>query len=71
MNVALFKYFMAKNGDTNKSLASALNIHETTLSNKLNSPAQNFSRSEIAAIAERWNLGKNDFLDIFFDSKIA
>lgn len=71
MNKALFRSFMALNGDTNKSLAKFLGKSEQTVCNKINENGTEFTQGEIAAISKRYNFTAEQIKDIFFDSKVS
>lgn len=56
---------MMRFGDTNDSLASALKIHPSTLSDKKNGKAE-FTKKEIKDIAIRYSLSPERVWEIFF-----
>ena len=64
MDRAIFKSVMALHGDTQRSLAEALEIAELTLSKKLNEKNE-FTQSEIKAIKNRYSLTPEEVDDIF------
>ena len=66
MNKSALKARMVINDDTGISLSKALNISETTLSDKLNEKTE-FTRSEIAKIKSRYKLSAEDIDNIFFN----
>ena len=65
-NVNLLKSAMAKVGDTAfvECLIMLLDVSRSTASNKLNGKRE-FKQSEIAKIAERYNLSPEDIKQIF------
>lgn len=67
MNSKLFRSFMVLNNDTNKTLASYLNISEQSVCNKINENGTEFKQGEIAMIKERYNLTAEQLRDIFFN----
>lgn len=67
MNKHLFNYHMAKNGDTQKSLSIALGITAASVSHKISGVKGDFTRKEIAFLADRWHLSGNDVKDIFLN----
>ena len=64
MDRARFKSVMALHGDTQRSLAKALEIAELTLSKKLNEKNE-FTQSEIKAIKNRYSLTPEEVDAIF------
>jgi antitoxin component HigA of HigAB toxin-antitoxin module len=67
MNKAMLRSVMALHGDTNKDLAVCIGKTEQSVSNKINENGTEFTQSEIAAIAERYNLTAEQIRLIFFD----
>ena len=61
----LLRSFMAKYGDTNDTLAQALNISYGAFSQKINGHRP-FTQTEIKATIERYNLDADDVQKIFF-----
>ena len=66
MDVLLFKYLAAKNGDTMRDVAKAINVSATTISNRLTNKRGDFSRGDIAKFKARWKLTPQDIDAIFF-----
>ena len=57
MNIALFKYYMAKNRETMSTLAVALGKCKATVSNCVNGNNNSeFNRADIQVLKERWKL---------------
>ena len=65
VNKNLLKSKMVLNNDSNKTLASKLNITEGSMSNKINSKNK-FTPEEMNFIREDYNLTDVEFIDIFF-----
>ncbi len=65
MNKALLRSLMVLHGDTNKSLANYLGISEQSTCNKINENGTEFTRSQIKAIARRYNMSA-DLVDLVF-----
>ena len=66
MNKELLRYFMAKHGDTNNSLAEVLGISTVSVSSKMNEKGTEFKQGEIAKIKDRYNLSADQVESIFF-----
>lgn len=67
MNAKLLKSKMVLFGDTNTTLAAALNISTTRLSAKINETnGAEFNQSEIKIIKERYDLTNDEVILIFF-----
>ena len=64
MDRARFKSVMVLHGDTQRTLAEALEMAELTLSKKLNEKNE-FTQSEIKAIKNRYNLTPDEVDAIF------
>lgn len=64
MDKELLKYHIAKNGDTVEALAAFLGLHITTLYKKIRGETD-FSRKQVARIAERYNLSDALVIEIF------
>lgn len=67
MDVALFKYYAAKNGDKMRDIAKSLNKSTTTVSCNLNSNKGDFRRVDIAKLKKRWQLTPEQIDKIFFN----
>ena len=70
MNKYEFRAEMARHGDSNLSLAKALNISAVSLSKKINSKV-GFKQGEIAFIIERYQLSPDDIDRIFFAQTVS
>ena len=68
VNKNLLKSKMVLNNDSNKTLASKLNITEGSMSNKINSKNK-FTPEEMNFIREDYNLTDVEFIDMFFKNK--
>lgn len=66
MNKRAFRACMVYNGDNRDTLATALEVGKTTISNKLRG-ATDFKLNEICILRKRWNLTNEKLLEIFFD----
>ncbi|WP_302529786.1 hypothetical protein [Phascolarctobacterium succinatutens] len=66
MDVLLFKYLAAKNGDAMRDVARALKVSTATISNRLTNKRGDFSRGDIAKLKARWKLTPQDIDAIFF-----
>lgn len=71
MNTAMLRSVMALHGDTNKDLASLLNITEQSVSSKINENGTEFKQGEIAKIATKYNLTPEQIATIFFGEKVS
>ena len=67
MNKNHFKSVMALYGDTQKTVAAALNVSEQTIGDKING-LSDFKQSEIKILIDRWNLTPAQVDEIFFNS---
>lgn len=61
---------MVLHGDTQRTLAEALEIAELTLSKKLNEKNE-FTQSEIKAIKNRYRLNPDEVDAIFFKASVS
>ena len=68
VNKNLLKSKMILNNDSNKTLASKLNITEGSMSNKINSKNK-FTPEEMNFIREDYNLTDVEFINMFFKNK--
>lgn len=66
MNPDFLKAFMRMHGDSHDDLAKLLNIHPKTLYKKMGNKKQEFTQSEIAFIADRYQLTADDIKMTFF-----
>ena len=71
MNYRMLKGLMLLNGDTAQDLADALNIHRSTLSSKMHESGTAFTKEEMTAIKNRYNLDAKQFYEIFFDREVS
>lgn len=65
MNKNAFRAVMIYHGDTQRTVADALNISDQTVSDKING-VSDFKQSEIKTLIERWKLTPEQVDDIFF-----
>lgn len=65
MNKRAFKSVMVYHGDTQKDVATALDITEQTVGNKLNG-LSDFKQSEIKILIDRYNLTPAQVDEMFF-----
>jgi DNA-binding XRE family transcriptional regulator len=69
MNKNELRAVMITHGDTYETLADALGIYASTLSNKINTKnGIGFNQPEIIAIKNRYNLTADQIDHIFFES---
>lgn len=68
MNKNHFKSIMVLNGDTQKTVADALNVSEQTVGDKVNG-ISDFKQSEIKVLINRWNLTPSQVDEIFFNGE--
>lgn len=61
--------WMARNGDTNQTLARALGISAPSFSKKINA-VHDFRQTEIQKIINRYNLSAAAVERIFFDNEV-
>jgi len=67
MNCNELKVEMMRHNDTGDTLASALNITRSSLSNKMNGTNnREFTQREISIIKERYELTDTRLIEIFF-----
>ena len=66
MNRELLRSIMVLHGETNKDLATLLNISEQSVSAKINEKGTEFKQGEILAIKEHYNLTAEQVEAIFF-----
>ena len=72
MNKNLFNSFMARFGDTQKTLADAMGISLSRLNAKINETGgAEFMQGEIDFIANRYQLSADDMVNIFFARKVS
>ena len=65
MNTQLFRIYMVKNNETQKTLAEALNLPQSAVSARINGKTA-FRQDEINIIRKRWNLSDKETVDLFF-----
>ena len=70
MNKPMLKAEMAKNNDTQSSLAKALGLPESAVSNRLNGKIE-FRVSEIQSIRRRYKLSDKETVAIFFSEAVS
>ena len=68
-NVNKLKGKITENGYTLKALSAEMGICETSLRRKINDKSE-FSIAESLAVKDRLNLSNDDYLDIFFGTKL-
>lgn len=68
MNIALFKYYMAKNSENMSTLAVALGKCKATVSNCVNGNNSEFNRADIQTLKERWKLTPEQVDKVFFQT---
>lgn len=68
-NINKLKGKITENGYTIKTLATEIGICETSLRRKINDKSE-FSIEESLKVKDRLNLSNQDYLDIFFGSKL-
>lgn len=66
MNPDYLKAFMREHGDSHDDLARLLNIHPKTLYKKMANKEHDFRQSEIAFIANRYDLTADEIKKTFF-----
>lgn len=70
MNKLELKIEMARNGDTQASLADAMGIPASALNNRINGKTD-FRKNEINFIRGRYHLSANRTMEIFFDEIVS
>lgn len=70
MNTQELKAEIMRHGDTCQSLAEFMGISKPTFSHKINGKAE-FTRSEIKAIVNRYNLSAQRMAEIFFTDYVS
>ncbi len=68
MDVLLFKYLAAKNGDAMRDVARALKVSTATISNSLTNKRGDFTRADIQVLKERWKLTPEQVDKIFLQA---
>lgn len=68
MNKNHFKSIMVLHGDTQKTVADALNVSEQTVGDKVNG-LSDFKQSEIKILIDRWGLTPAQVDEIFFSGE--
>ncbi len=72
LNKALLMSVMIKNGDTQKTLATAMGLSLSRLNAKINERyGASFTQTEMAFIIERYHLTNEEAMEIFFSEKVA
>lgn len=59
---------MVKLGDTQRTVADALNVSDQTISDKING-LSDFKQSEIKTLIDRWELTPDQVDEIFFGAE--
>lgn len=70
MNRKELKAQMARHGDTNETMAQALNMSVPSFSMKLNG-RRDFTQTEIHGIINRYNLDAPEVVTIFFTPEVS
>ena len=70
MNKTLFNIYMIKNHETQKTLAEAMGIAQSALSDRINGKTD-FRQNEINFIRRRWDLSDQEVVDIFFTEEVS
>ena len=70
MNKTLFNIYMIKNHETQKTLAEAMGIAQSALSDRINGKTE-FRQNEINFIRRRWGLSDQEVVDIFFTEEVS
>ena len=70
MNRPLLRAEMAKNNDTQKSLAEYLGLPVSALNNRINGKIE-FRLSEISRIRRRYSLSAQNTVAIFFEEPVS
>lgn len=65
MDRALLEFHMRKHGDNQGTLARALGLSQSSISERFNGRTE-FRKDEIGAISKRYNLNADDIMAIFF-----
>lgn len=68
LDVTEFKVEMAKHADTQRSVATVMNVTPQTVGDKLHGLAE-FKRKEIEALVRHWSLSGDRLMEIFFSSE--
>lgn len=68
MDVLLFKYLAAKNGDTMRDVAKAIKVSTATISNRLTNKRGDFTRADIQTLKERWKLTPEQVDKVFLQT---
>lgn len=72
MNKNLLNSYMARFGDTQKTLADAMGISLSRLNAKINETGgAEFTQGEMDFIASRYHLAAKDMVSIFFAQKVS
>lgn len=70
MDMNLLRGFIAKNGDSQTSLAAAIGIPQSALSARMNGKTD-FRQAEMEVIRKRYKLSADDLQAIFFASGVS
>lgn len=70
MNKGEFRKAMIDNGDNQKTVAAALGLAQSALSNRLNGKVD-FRMEEIKLIRDRFKLTPEQTITIFFNEKVS
>ena len=70
MNKPLMKSILARNNDTQNSLAELLGLPQSAVSNRMNGKVD-FKLSEITRIRNRYKLTAEETVDVFFTEAVS
>lgn len=70
INDKLFKSKMAELGDTQVTLAAALNLSQSAISARIKGKVP-FKKNEMAVIRNRYNLSNESMIRIFFPEEVS
>ena len=70
MNKPLMKSILARNNDTQNSLAELLGLPQSAVSNRINGKVD-FKLSEITRIRDRYKLTAEETVDVFFTEAVS
>ncbi len=71
MNKQLLKSYIVKYDGTQAKLAEAMGLSQSCLNAKINENKTEFTKSEMAFIAERYEIPEHEFNEIFFSQLVS
>ena len=71
MNKQMLRGLIIMNDGNQKNLANAMDMSLSRLNAKLNETGAEFSKSEIDFIRNRYNLSREQLVDIFFNDDVS